>query len=128
MIDKAALRKALKQARAAIEPQHKAAWDAAIGAAVLAWWRSLGAGAPASIGVYWPLDGEPDLSAACAELAAGSVPLKPDLEKAWLDFKGWRVNYDTTLLALAALTLAPYAMWSSDRSLRPTVLRKSRKP
>ena len=58
-----------------------------------------------------------EFDAACAELAAGSVPLKTDREQAWLDFKGWRVNYDTALLALAALTLAPYAPWSSDRSM-----------
>ncbi|MSP13371.1 MAG: hypothetical protein EXR62_10500 [Chloroflexi bacterium] len=52
-------------------------------------------------------------------LASAGVPLKPDREQAWRDFKGWRVNYDTVLLALAALTMAPYAPWSSDRSLRP---------
>lgn len=56
---------------------------------------------------------------ACNRLAGRGIPLKPDREQAWLDFKGWRVNYDTVLLALAALTMAPYAPWSSDRSLRP---------
>jgi hypothetical protein len=44
------------------------------------------------------------------------VSLKPDRDQAWHDFAGWRVNYDTTLLRLAALTMAPYAPWSSDRS------------
>ena len=75
MVDKAALRKALMLARAQIEPQQKALWDAAIAAAILAWWRSLGAQAPASIGVYWPLRGEPDLSSAYAELANSGVRL-----------------------------------------------------
>lgn len=42
------------------------------------------------------------------------LPLKPR-EQAWLDFAGWRVNYDTVLLALCHLTMAPYAPWSSDR-------------
>ncbi len=51
------------------------------------------------------------------QLAAAGVPLKEDREKSWLGFAGWRVNYDTVLLALAALTMAPYAPWSSDRSL-----------
>ncbi|HEX6513601.1 MAG TPA: hypothetical protein VF157_14960 [Chloroflexota bacterium] len=51
-------------------------------------------------------------------LAAEGVPLKPDREEGWLAFAGWRVNYDTVLLALAALTMAPEAPWSSDRSLR----------
>lgn len=51
------------------------------------------------------------------ELAAQDVPMRPDCERAWRDFAGWRVNYDTVLIALAALTMAPYAPWSSDRSL-----------
>ncbi len=51
------------------------------------------------------------------ELAAAGVPLKPDREQCWRDFAGWRVNYDAVLLALAALTMAPYAPWSSDRSM-----------
>ncbi len=50
------------------------------------------------------------------QLAAQAVPLKPDRERAWQDFAGWRVNYDDVLLALAALTRAPYAPWISDRS------------
>jgi len=56
---------------------------------------------------------------ACDRLAAANVPLKPDRDQAWRDFAGWRANYDTVLLALALLTMAPYAPWSSDRSLRP---------
>ena len=48
------------------------------------------------------------------------VPLIADRDQAWRDFAGWRVNYDTVLLALAAMTMAPYAPWSSDRSLLPT--------
>lgn len=53
---------------------------------------------------------------ACDRLAASGVPLKADREQAWRDFAGWRVNYDTVLLGLAALIEAPYAPWSSDRS------------
>jgi hypothetical protein len=59
-----------------------------------------------------------EFDAAYDELAAAGVPLKPDRDQAWRDFAGWRVNYDTVLLALAALTVAPYAPWSSDRSPR----------
>jgi hypothetical protein len=55
---------------------------------------------------------------ACNRLAEQGVPLKPDRDKAWRDFSGWRVNYDTTLLSLCAITMAPYAPWSSDRSVR----------
>lgn len=50
-------------------------------------------------------------------LKAAGVPVKADREQAWRDFAGWRVNYDRVLLGLARLTSAPYAIWSSDRSL-----------
>jgi hypothetical protein len=56
---------------------------------------------------------------ACEQLASAGIPLKPDRDAAWRAFSGWRVNYDDTLLALAALTSAPYAPWSSDRSRLP---------
>ena len=55
---------------------------------------------------------------AYADLASAGVPLKPDKDRAWRDFAGWRVNYDTVLLALARLTLAPSAPWSSDRAFK----------
>jgi hypothetical protein len=51
-------------------------------------------------------------------LGGAGVPIRPDRDRAWRDFAGWRVNYDSVLLALAGLTMAPYAPWSSDRSLR----------
>jgi hypothetical protein len=50
-------------------------------------------------------------------LAEAGVPLKPDREQCWRDFAGWRVNYDSVLLSLAGLVMAPYAPWSSDRSI-----------
>jgi len=51
-------------------------------------------------------------------LVENGVPCVKDREQAWHDFAGWRVNYDQVLLTLARLTAAPYAPWSSDRSLR----------
>lgn len=51
-----------------------------------------------------------------AQLAAAGLPLKPDREQAWKDFGGWRVNYDRSLTALCNLVMAPYAVWSSDRT------------
>jgi hypothetical protein len=51
----------------------------------------------------------------CVELRALDVPLKEDLDQAWRDFAGWRVNYDQVLVRLCALTVAPPAKWSSDR-------------
>jgi hypothetical protein len=51
----------------------------------------------------------------CVELTAAGIELKDDRDQAWRDFAGWRVNYDTVLLALCSLVMAPPAMWSSDR-------------
>lgn len=50
-------------------------------------------------------------------MLANGLPVKPDRDQAWRDFAGWRVNYDRVLIALAGLTMAPYAPWASDRSL-----------
>lgn len=57
-----------------------------------------------------------EFDGACRRLEEAGLPLKEDLDRAWRDFAGWRVNYDTVLLALAETTMAPYAPWSSDRS------------
>jgi hypothetical protein len=50
-------------------------------------------------------------------LRAEGVPLRPDRDQCWRDFTGWRVNYDVVLIKLAAMTMAPYAPWISDREL-----------
>lgn len=56
-------------------------------------------------------------------LAREGIRLKPDRDQAWRDFAGWRVNYDSVLVALAVLTCAPPAPWSSDRvRLTPSML------
>lgn len=63
----------------------------------------------------------------CARLERVGVPLKRDRDRAWLDFAGWRVNYDRVLVELAGLTMAPHAPWSSDRatsSRRPSLFGK----
>ena len=59
---------------------------------------------------------EAEFQEAYDRLAEAGVPMRHDRAQAWRDFAGWRVNYDTVLLALCALTLAPFAPWSSDRS------------
>lgn len=59
-----------------------------------------------------------EFDAACDELANAGVPLKENREQAWRDFAGWRVNYDTVLRALAGMTMAPEAPWSSDRAMK----------
>jgi hypothetical protein len=62
----------------------------------------------------------------CFELEAVGIRLKPNRQQAWLDFAGWRVNYDTVLVSLAKLTIAPPGVWSSDREgsrPRPRMIR-----
>lgn len=73
-----------------------------------------------------------EFDAVLDQLAEQGVRLKPDRDQAWRDFAGWRVNYDTVLLPLCGLVMAPPAPWSSDRSinhrvrLTPTALRRNR--
>ena len=57
-----------------------------------------------------------EFDAVLDKLSAAGVPVKPDREQAWLDFAGWRVNYDRVLLLLCTLVMAPSAPWSSDRA------------
>ncbi len=40
----------------------------------------------------------------CAVLENAGIELRADRDQAWLDFNGWRVNYDAALLGLARLT------------------------
>lgn len=56
-----------------------------------------------------------EFNTAYDEMVSQGLPVKSNRDQAWRDFAGWRVNYDQVLLALAVLTLAPKAPWSSDR-------------
>jgi hypothetical protein len=56
-----------------------------------------------------------EFDAAYDYLTGVGVPMKPDRRQAWLDFAGWRVNYDAQLLDLCALVMSPEAPWSGDR-------------
>lgn len=46
------------------------------------------------------------------QLAAGGVPLKPDRDAAWRDFRAWRIQYDEVLARLEELTVSPPPWWS----------------
>jgi len=59
-----------------------------------------------------------DFDLVIVELAAAGVPLKSDREQAWLDFAGWRVNYDAPLIGLAGITMAPESPWTGHRPYR----------
>jgi hypothetical protein len=64
----------------------------------------------------------------CDELRAAGVPLQTDLDQAWRDFTGWRVNYDAVLVGLCRLVMAPPARWSSDRPAPPLRYPRIRRP
>jgi hypothetical protein len=57
------------------------------------------------------------------QLGASGLPLRHDREQAWIDYRGWRVNYDTVLIRLTSVVQAPIAHWSSDREIDPFVPR-----
>jgi hypothetical protein len=60
-----------------------------------------------------------EFDVALGELEAAGLPIKADRDQAWLDFAGWRVNYDTVLIQLARLVMAPPANWITDRGEQP---------
>ena len=66
------LRTSLLNARAALPVADRVAKDAAISAAILAW---LKAQPVQTLGVYWPIRGEPDLQGLYAQLVAAGVVL-----------------------------------------------------
>jgi hypothetical protein len=53
-----------------------------------------------------------EFDAAVEELARAGLPMKADLDQAWRDFAGWRVNYEDALLRLSGLVLAHDARWN----------------
>ena len=50
---------------------------------------------------------------------AGDGVFRANRDQAWLDFQGWRVNYDKALVSLAHMVIAPDGRWSSDRPGQP---------
>ena len=41
------------------------------------------------------------------ELAEVGIPVKPDIDQCWIDFAGWRVNYDAIIVRLEQLAHVP---------------------
>src|SRR4051812_40259534 len=66
------LREALLRARRELAPDYRAAATGAIERAVIAWWETR---RPDSLGVYWPIRGEPDLRPLYEALHARGVQL-----------------------------------------------------
>lgn len=89
---KADLRRQLLAARRTLDGATRAAWDDAIAAQVLDWCRDRSV---ERLGVYWPLQGEPDLRAAYAELARRGVRLLLPVvvaKDAALEFAEWTIG------------------------------------
>ena len=70
---------------------------------------------------------------ACDELVAAGIPVRADREAAWLDFTGWRVNYDVPLLgagrvrdgAVRAVVVGPVVpRTAAARASRPAPRRR----
>lgn len=75
--------------RRALDPADKARFDAAICARLVQWWERE---RPATVAVYWPLKGEPELGPAYARLAALGVRLALPVvvrRDAALEFTEW---------------------------------------
>jgi len=52
---------------------------------------------------------------AVERLGQVDFPIQRPMEDAWIDFVGWRVNYEAAAYALAWATDAPPALWSGPR-------------
>ncbi|HLG00362.1 MAG TPA: hypothetical protein VI916_07815 [Acidimicrobiia bacterium] len=52
---------------------------------------------------------------AVAVLREIGFPMERTAAEAWADFRGWRVNYEEAMCALANLVVAPPALWSGTR-------------
>lgn len=74
--DKVLLRRALLASRQSIPTVTRQDWDAELSRRVIAWTALWGHGHQgSSLGVYWPIRGEPDLRPAYVELAARGIQL-----------------------------------------------------
>ena len=51
--------------------------------------------------------------AACRYLLTSGIPLVSDIDRAWDDFAGWRVNYDAVVESLAVMLVAPPSPWTT---------------
>jgi 5,10-methenyltetrahydrofolate synthetase len=72
MQNKTDIRRELLAARTALPVERRADLDSAIAAKILDWWME---SSIASLGVYWPMRGEPDLHPLYAELTVRGVQL-----------------------------------------------------
>lgn len=78
----------------------------------------------ATVGIPYDADPRPDTPiqltyeeflGGITRLAAVGYPMERSPEEAWPDFRGWRVNYEAQMYALAAAVEAVPAVWSGPR-------------
>lgn len=89
MQNKLELRRTLLASRKALAADQRALFDRRLAEKILQWWRTE---KPASLGVYIPMRGEPDVRQAYAELAAAGVQLALPViigDNAPLQFVSW---------------------------------------
>jgi hypothetical protein len=67
-----------------------------------------------------------EFAAAVDMLRALDYPVERTNEQAWPHYRGWRVNYESTALALALATDAPPALWSGPRRWASTPIKPDR--
>ena len=67
-----------------------------------------------------------DFSAAIDMLTRLNYSMERTAEQAWPHFRGWRANYDRTVLQLAKAVDAPPSLWSGDRRWPSTPMAPNR--
>lgn len=105
-LHKSVLRRALLADRQAIASEVRTEWDTAIGNQVLAWWN---ASRVRTLGIYWPVRGEPDLRKIYIELAMHGVRLALPVvvDRATpLRFSGWKPGDELTKDAMGVFVPA----------------------
>ncbi len=75
---------------------------------------------------HWPAESisleREVFDALCEELKALEIPLVDDLDEAWRNFCGWRVNYDQALYGLFETLRVEPGEWFEHGSVRPSDL------
>ena len=67
-----------------------------------------------------------EFDAVVEDFRALGMPQAADMDQAWADYAGWRVNYDVPLRSLATFVEAPEIPWATDRPIeisRPRLVR-----
>jgi hypothetical protein len=87
----------------------------------------------------WTIDPDPDpegpitltfeeFNEAVEMLRQIGFPMERSAEEAWIEFRGWRVNYESVAYRLAERLTAPPAPWSGNRRNLPAGAVAPRRP